>query len=71
MMVARQLQRMSMVPRMEGEETMLCGSDEGMVQLGLVKEWALTRAVDRAKEVVRTIRAMALVPARSIWTSMS
>lgn len=35
MMVARQLHRMSKVPRMFGAETKLCRPSAGMVQLGL------------------------------------
>lgn len=70
-MVATQLQRMSMVPRMEGEATILCGSDEGMVHLGLVKVRALTRVVDRAKAKTNDVRSMALLLVRLVRTLVS
>lgn len=65
MIVARQLQSMSTVPRTLGDETKLCGSDDGMVQLGLVKVWALTRVIDSA--MTRT-KAMTLVLALLVRT---
>ena len=66
-MVARQLHRMSKVPRILGAETKLCRDSVGMVQFGLANVEASVDAAASRNMESNTFRIMALVPVPLDW----
>lgn len=67
MIVARQLQKMSKVPRTFGAETKLCRPSAGMVQLVLINVEASTGTIASStmKSDICTIMALVPVPSRA------
>ena len=67
MIVARQLQKMSKVPRTLGAETKLCRPSAGMVQLGLTSVEASTGTIASSsmESDICTITALVPVPSRA------